>query len=34
VVFADGATTFIAEMIDMEVLTLMAVRDDGLVTSQ
>jgi prepilin-type N-terminal cleavage/methylation domain-containing protein len=34
VVFADGATTFISEMIDMELLTLMAVRDDGFVTSQ
>ena len=34
VAFADGATTFISEMIDMELLTLMAVRDDGLVISQ
>lgn len=27
---ADGATRFIGNEIDMEVLTLMAVRDDGL----
>jgi prepilin-type N-terminal cleavage/methylation domain-containing protein len=34
VAFADGATTFISDMIDMELLTLMAVRDDGFVTSE
>jgi prepilin-type N-terminal cleavage/methylation domain-containing protein len=33
-VFADGATTFISDMIDMELLTLMAVRDDGFAISQ
>jgi prepilin-type N-terminal cleavage/methylation domain-containing protein len=31
---ADGATTFISDMIDMELLTLMAVRDDGFAISQ
>jgi hypothetical protein len=34
VVFADGATTFISDTINTEVLTLMAVRDDGLVISE
>jgi prepilin-type N-terminal cleavage/methylation domain-containing protein len=34
VAFADGATTFISDMIDMELLTLMAVRDDGFAISQ
>jgi prepilin-type N-terminal cleavage/methylation domain-containing protein/prepilin-type processing-associated H-X9-DG protein len=34
VVFADGSTTFISDMIDMELLTLMAVRDDGFAISQ
>jgi hypothetical protein len=34
VAFADGATTFISDTINTEVLTLMAVRDDGLVISE
>ena len=34
VAFADGATTFISDTINTEVLTLMAVRDDGLVVSE
>jgi prepilin-type N-terminal cleavage/methylation domain-containing protein/prepilin-type processing-associated H-X9-DG protein len=34
VVFADGSTTFISDMIDLELLTLMAVRDDGFAISQ
>jgi prepilin-type N-terminal cleavage/methylation domain-containing protein len=34
VALADGATTFISDTINMEVLTLMAVRDDGFSISE